>query len=101
MITYWGMLWWSPIPSFDNRFPLRCLFVALEATFTWAFWIVFSCKWEFMHSFCPWPVDSFAYDGFRSHTNLSEKVHGDTLNFSKWKMNAFTNPRNTGRGIIR
>lgn len=76
-IQYKGLLCWTSLPSAGMAPIVRLLFVAVEATFSWAM----NCKTEYgygMTDMCPWPRDKLEYDGCGSHHPLSESPAGDT-----------------------
>ena len=56
----------------------RLLFVALEATFTFYFWALYSKDKDYKMGACtPWPRDSFTYHGLCNHSALNERVNGN------------------------
>jgi len=73
-ITSKGLLCWAPIPSAVMVPVIRVLFVALEAVFTFVFWMVNTKKtysaaiWRI----CPWSQDTLEWDGLCSHSSLVE-----------------------------
>lgn len=81
-IVHTGLPCWTPIPTALQRHSFRVLLLALEATFTWGFWAMYSYQWIYMHSLCRWPIESLKYTGCCSHSSLSEKVLGDTSNLT-------------------
>ncbi|SMR63353.1 unnamed protein product [Zymoseptoria tritici ST99CH_3D1] len=73
-ITHKGLLCWIPLPSIPKRALSALLILALESTFTWAFWAMVG-KTEFgyrMAELCLWDRFSLSYDGLCSHSALSE-----------------------------
>lgn len=87
-IVHKGCLCSAPIPLAPPRFQYRILVIALECTFTWAFWAMRSRKWLGMHSLCRWPVASLEYGGCCSHSALSERVVGDTSSLTPEQIDA-------------
>lgn len=56
---------------------MRLLFFAMEATFSFMFWAMYSKTKDYgMSECCPWPRKSFSYGGLCSHSSLAEGVHG-------------------------
>lgn len=77
-IVHKGLLLWSPIPSATNVPRLRILFVAMEASFSFLFWAMYSKSKDYgMGACCPWDRASFSYRGLCSHNALLETVAGD------------------------
>jgi hypothetical protein len=67
-----------PLPSAADIPPVRALFVAMEAMFSFLFWTMKSKKKDYrMGVYCPWERKCFAYDGISSHNPLWEGVTGD------------------------
>ncbi|KAL2064913.1 hypothetical protein VTL71DRAFT_4053 [Oculimacula yallundae] len=89
-ITHKGLLCWSPIPGPLSRFPLRVLFLALEASFAVLFW-AFNTKekdYGLPKHLCPWPIGSVDWDGLCSHNPLKERLEGDTENLTPEEIEA-------------
>ncbi|KAM0391007.1 hypothetical protein ACHAQC_007186 [Fusarium culmorum] len=78
MITHQGLLCWILMPA-PALFPLnRLLFLALEATFGFAFWAMDSNRqYVAMDKVCLWHPSDLEYDGICSHSALSESVRAD------------------------
>ena len=78
-ITHKGLLCTAPIPPAAFVPCYRVLFVALEATFTFLFWAMYTkSKHGYgMMDFCPWNIDQLEYDGLCSHSALLELPLGD------------------------
>jgi len=76
-ITHKGLLAWTPLPLASDRYVLRCFVLVLECVFTLCFWAMKSrTKDYFMPALCPWPRDSFTYDGCCTHFSINEQVYG-------------------------
>lgn len=74
-ISHKGLLCWSPIPYGGANFPLRALFLAVEATFTLFFWAMVSRTKDYgMPRLYPWSLEAFEYDGCCGHLSLYEKI---------------------------
>ncbi|KAM5373789.1 hypothetical protein ACJZ2D_006859 [Fusarium nematophilum] len=72
-ITHKGLLVWTPLPLASERHALRGLFLVLETVFTLCFWAMVSrTKDYYMPALCPWPRESFAYDGCCTHFSINE-----------------------------
>jgi hypothetical protein len=74
-----GLLAWGPIPASVAMPPIRVLFVALEAAFTFAFG-AFNDKVTFtleQASLCLWARKELGYGGLCSHSSLSELPSGN------------------------
>ena len=78
-ITHKGFLCWAPLPTAAARFPLRVLFLVLEAAFTVVFWAMVSKTKDYYmpKHLCPWEMDAVHYDGCCSHISLKERVEGE------------------------
>lgn len=83
-IVHKGLLCWASIPTASLQPRIRLLFLAVEATLSFAFWAMRTTENDYgMAHICPWPVniidapDSFEYDGCCSHCCLSEGTVGD------------------------
>lgn len=75
-ITHKGLLVTAPIASAANVPTYRLLFYALEATFSFMFWMMHSNKYLLYHACTRWPVDSFKYKGLCSHSALRDPIAG-------------------------
>lgn len=73
-ITHKGLLVTAPMASPADVPMYRLLFYAMEATFTFAFWMMDTKKHYFYHKLCPWSLDTFQYDGFCSHSALNDPI---------------------------
>jgi hypothetical protein len=72
-LTHRGYLVWAPIPRPAYQYELRALFLVLECLFTLIFWAMESrTKDYFMPRQCPWPINSFSYDGLCNHFSINE-----------------------------
>jgi hypothetical protein len=72
-ISHKGYLAWAPVPRPAHQYKLRALFLVLECMFTLIFWAMKSNdKDYFMPRLCPWPIDSFSYDGLCTHFPINE-----------------------------
>ncbi|KFY92389.1 hypothetical protein V498_04989 [Pseudogymnoascus sp. VKM F-4517 (FW-2822)] len=77
-VTHKGLLMWSAIPAAAEVPCLRLLFVAIEATFSFMFWTMYSKTKDYgMGGICQWPRDEFAYYGLCSHNAMYEGVMGN------------------------
>ncbi|KAK4084475.1 uncharacterized protein Triagg1_955 [Trichoderma aggressivum f. europaeum] len=78
-ITSKGLLAWTPVLPLPSSVPRRrLLVVALEATFTFLFWSMYSVNKDYnMGQCCPWPRESFSYGGLGSHSPLLEGIVGN------------------------
>ncbi|CAN9350910.1 unnamed protein product [Alternaria alternata] len=78
-ITHIGWLVSAPIPSAGIIPPVRLLFIAMEATFSFLFWTMKSTDKDYgMASCCPWfGKGLFTYGGLCSHNTLLEMVCGN------------------------
>lgn len=75
-ITHKGLLVTAPIPSAANVPMLRLLFYGMEATFSFAFWMMSSTKHYAYHTCCRWSPADFTYKGLCSHSALHDPVAG-------------------------
>jgi len=76
-ISHKALVCWAPIPP-PAKIPIfRLLFLALEASFTYAFWAVNDVRFgrDMMH-ICPWDVATLPYDGLCTHSALREGLRG-------------------------
>lgn len=88
-ITYQGLVCWCPLPKPVHQFPMRCLFLLLEAVFALAFWTMASKKKDWcMPALCPWPRESFTYDGLCTHFSINEGVFGA----AEWEASKLVDP---------
>ncbi|KAI5273605.1 carbamoyl-phosphate synth [Aureobasidium subglaciale] len=75
-----GLLCWTPSIPDPAMIPLgRLLFIAMEATFAFAFWTMRTptgADWGIAH-LCPWDRSTLGYTGLCSHPALNEGIHGD------------------------
>jgi len=72
-----GLLVTSPHPIATGPYT-RCLYLAMEATFTFALNAVIPSK-DFgmdLRGVCPWPLESFEYEGTCSHNPMIETPAG-------------------------
>jgi hypothetical protein len=77
-ITHTGLLCWAAIPPVLLRFPVRVVFVLLEATVAIVFWAMISREKDYgMPRLSPWDAKDIAWDGCCSHSSLLEGVHGE------------------------
>lgn len=73
VITHKCLLVWTPMPVASKQYALRALFLTLETVFALCFWTMKSrVKDYFMPALCPWPRDSFTYDGCCNHFSINE-----------------------------
>ncbi|KAK6002815.1 hypothetical protein QM012_001565 [Aureobasidium pullulans] len=79
-ITHKGLICWAPIPRPSARYALRCLFLAMEATFAVVFWAMKSRTKDYgLPHLCPWDTyENIPYDGCCSHSALTESPRGQT-----------------------
>lgn len=79
-ITHKGLICWAPIPQPSAKYVLRCLFLAIEATFAVVFWAMKSRTKDYgLPHLCPWDTyDNIPYDGCCSHSALTESPRGQT-----------------------
>lgn len=78
VLTHKGLLVWIALPPASEAYLLRCLFLILECIFTLCFQAMKSrTKDYFMPDLCPWPRDSFTYDGCCGHFSINEMVIGN------------------------
>lgn len=76
-IVHKGLLCWSPIPLAEHRLEVRTVFKALEALFSIVLWAMYSRTTDYaMPHFCPWALDTMAYDGLCSHVAIYEDIPG-------------------------
>jgi hypothetical protein len=77
-IKHKGLLVSCSQPSMVQVAAFRCLFVAMEAAFSFHFWAMKSKVKDYGMAKCtPWARDSFSYEGLCSHNSLLECVKGD------------------------
>lgn len=79
VISHKGLLCWSAIPTPASQPMIRLLFLILEATFAYLFWVMRTPRGgDFgMAHICPWNREDFEYDGLCSHCSLNEVIYGD------------------------
>lgn len=78
IITHTGLLCWAAVPAVLIRFPVRVLFVLLEATLAIVFWAMFSRSTDYgMPRLSPWNVKDITWDGCCSHSALLEGITGE------------------------
>jgi hypothetical protein len=75
IITHKCVLCWAPCPRPELRFQLRDLFLTLETIFS----IIFGAmnpiaRIDRLPKICPWPAESFEYDGLCTHAAYSESL---------------------------
>lgn len=88
-ISHIGLFLWCPAPSALMQYPMRCLMLVFETVFAMVFWTMRSkTKDWFMPSLCPWPRDTFEYDGLCTHFSLFEAIFG----FSDWQATQHLDP---------
>jgi len=76
-ITHKGLLAWTPKPLASERYNLRCFFLVMETFFTLSLWAMKSrTKDYYMPSLCPWPRNTFTYDGCCTHFSINERPQG-------------------------
>lgn len=67
-----------PIPEAGNVIVYRIVVLALEAIFACVFWTMSKRDHDYgFNHLCPWPLDSFDYDGTCSHNALKEAFYGE------------------------
>ena len=77
-IIHKGLLVWCPIPSPANIPIFRLLFIAMETAFNFLFWSMKSEGKDYGRgNCCPWPRDSFSYNGFYGYSFLVQLVAGN------------------------
>lgn len=73
-----GVLISAPIPAAKDVPRYRLLFYAIEATFSFLFWTMYSKDKDYqIGSCCLWPRESFTYGGLCSHSALNDLVKAD------------------------
>jgi rubrerythrin len=88
-ITHKGLLCWAPNPADAVKFQTRVLFVLAECAFSFYFWTMVSREKDYgMGHVCPWPLDTFEYDGCCSHSCLMEGFEPDFENLTLDEVNA-------------
>ncbi|KAL1591569.1 hypothetical protein SLS60_011819 [Paraconiothyrium brasiliense] len=90
-MTHSCVLVWAPIPFASERLTLRGLFILFENIFHHLFWPMISKTkdWDMPH-LCPWPIESFEYDGCNTHFPIVEGLSVDPsmLKLSRDEINA-------------
>jgi hypothetical protein len=82
-IVHKGLLCWSPLPAPSKRFPVRALFLAIEATFSIVLWAMVSRTNDYgMPPLCPWSLETMEYDGCCSHSALVEHIINEAENLT-------------------
>lgn len=77
VITNKCLLAWIPLSHPADRYPFRGLMLILESVFTLIFWTMRSSKKDYeMPHLCPWPIDSFDYDGLNTHFPIGRGIPG-------------------------
>jgi hypothetical protein len=77
-ISHKGLLVSAPVPSAANVPTFRLLFVAMEATFSFAFWVMKPIKNDYgMLSCCRWELSTFTYGGLCTHSALNDPIKGN------------------------
>lgn len=77
-IVHKGILCHSLIPSPKKLARVRALYLALEATFTFAFWAMKSKSKYCMDHMLSWDIDELEYDSLCSHSSLAKGLRGDS-----------------------
>lgn len=75
-ITHMGLLCWAPIPPVAAIVSSRTLFLALETTFSLAFWTMKPKDIVGLSALCPWIVHELPYTGLCSHFSMQEPPAG-------------------------
>jgi hypothetical protein len=66
-----GLICWCPVPTAVKRFPIRALFLVIEASFAFVFWAIRSRTKDYgMAQLCLWSREQMEYDGCCSHSAL-------------------------------
>lgn len=77
-ITHTALLAQCPLPAASEIPIFRTVVIALEAAFSCVFWAMHSRDKSYgFGNLCPWPRDSFKWNGLCSHSPLLELVRGD------------------------
>jgi len=77
-IVHRGLLCWSPIPAAAMRFPVRVLYIIIEAIFSIGFWAMKTqTKAYGMPRLSPWSAEDVKYDGCCNHSALFEGISGE------------------------
>jgi hypothetical protein len=77
-IRHKALLAWCPIPRASKIPTYRTVVIALEAVFACYFWAMARCDHDYgFNHLCPWPLDSFTYNGTCSHNPFKEAIPGD------------------------
>lgn len=93
-ITHKCLLAWTPLPLASERYALRCFFLVLECAFTLCFWAMKSRTKDYcMPALCPWPLDSFTYDGCCTHFSINEHLIGRAENATREEINRVDSER--------
>ena len=74
-IAHKCLLCWAALPMASDVFQLRSLFLILESVFALCFWAMRSRTKDYaMPPLCPWPRESFTYDGCCNHFSINEQI---------------------------
>jgi hypothetical protein len=77
-ITHKGLLCWASIPDVTIRFPVRVLFVLLEAIFSRRVLALRSQEKDYgIPRLSPWNAKDIAWDGCCSHSALLKAITGE------------------------
>ena len=77
-ITHAALLVHCPIPAPAVAPIIRATILALEAAFSCLFWAMRSRTEDYgFGNLCPWPKDTFEWDGLCSHSPLWDPIHGE------------------------
>ncbi|TVY21144.1 ATP-dependent RNA helicase ded1 [Lachnellula arida] len=75
IIAHKCLLCWTALPKDSDVFELRCLFLILESVLALCFWAMKTrTKDHYMPLLCPWPRESFTYDGCCNHFSINEGI---------------------------
>lgn len=87
-ITHKCLLAWTPLPPPSDLYELRCLILVFETIFSLGFWAMKSrTKDYYMPALCPWPRESFTYDGCCTHFSINEQIVGHNENATPEEIN--------------
>ena len=86
-ISHRGVLVSRPLPSAAEIPFVRAFFLALEGTFTYLFWSMYSTKWN-VPLLKPSNLDRLEYRGLNSHSPLTESRHLDGVNLTPEELEA-------------
>lgn len=100
-ITHKCLLAWTAIPLPSDQYKVRCLFLVLETIFTLSFWAMKSrTKDYYMPALCPWPRDSFTYDGCCTHFSINERIIGQNEDATPEEINRVAAERKLEKGRL-